>query len=145
MKPVTNYVTTRRKLVESVRAGTVNRVAYQSMAKWVGDNPRFPAAAFRQWITWVYKENRLANGTLSLRGQAVDYTAIHDQSVLVVTAASDHIAPREGTLPFLTMVTTGDLEHLDRPGGHIGLMAGSRARMQIWPDIAAWMAQRSAA
>jgi hypothetical protein len=48
-------------------------------------------------------------------------------------------------LPFLDMVTTGDLTYLDRPGGHIGLMAGSKARTQIWPDIAAWMAGRSAA
>jgi polyhydroxyalkanoate synthase len=145
MKPVTNYVTTRRKLVESVCAGTVNRVAYQSMAKWVGDNPRFPAAAFSDWITWVYKENRLANGTVRLRGRTVDYAAIRSQSVLVVTAAADHIAPREGTLPFLDMVTTDDLTHFDRAGGHIGLMAGSRARTQIWPDLAAWMAERSAA
>ena len=145
MKPVTNYVTTRRKLFESVRAGTANKGAYQSMAKWVGDNPRFPAAAFRDWITWVYKENRLANGTLRLRGQPVDYAAIRCQSVLVVTAAADHIAPRAGTLPFLDMVTTDDLTYFDRPGGHIGLMAGSKARTQIWPDIAAWMAERSAA
>jgi polyhydroxyalkanoate synthase subunit PhaC len=145
MKPVTNYVTTRRKLFESVRAGTANKVAYQAMAKWVGDNPRFPATAFSDWITWVYKENRLANGTLRLRGLAVDYAAIRWQNVLVVTAAADHIAPREGTLPFLDMVATDDLTHLDRPGGHIGLMAGSKARTQIWPEIAAWMAERSAA
>jgi polyhydroxyalkanoate synthase subunit PhaC len=145
MKPVTNYVTTRRKLFESVSAGTANRVAYQSMAKWVGDNPRFPATAFSDWITWVYKENRLAKGTLRLRGRLVDYAAIRRQSVLVVTAAADHIAPREGTLPFLDLVTTDDLTYLDRPGGHIGLMAGSKARTQIWPDIAAWMARRSAA
>lgn len=121
MKPVTNYVTTRRKLFESASAGTANRVAYQSMAKWVGDNPRFPAAAFSDWITWVYKENRLAKGTLRLRGRLVDYAAIPRQSVLVVTAAADHIAPREGTLPFLNIVTTDDLTYLDRPGGHIGL------------------------
>jgi polyhydroxyalkanoate synthase subunit PhaC len=145
MKPVTNYVTTRRRLYESVRAGTANRVAYQAMAKWIGNNPRFPAKAFADWITLVYKDNRLANGTLRLRGKAVDYGAIRRQSVLVVTAADDHIAPREGTLPFLDMVTTDDLTHFDRPGGHIGLMAGSKARTQIWPDIAAWMTQRSMA
>ncbi len=145
MKPVTNHVTTKRRLFESVRAGTADRVAYQAMAKWVGDNPRFPAAAFSDWITWVYKENRLADGTLSLRGRAVDYTAINRQAVLMVTAAADHIAPREGTLPFLDMVTTRDLTHFDRPGGHIGLMAGSKARTQIWPDIAGWLAVRSAA
>ena len=112
------------------------------MNKWVGDNPPFPARAFRQWVTWMYKENRLVRGRLSLRGRRVDLAAI-DCSVLVVTAGADHIAPREGTLPLLSLVSSTDLEHFDRPGGHIGLMAGSKARKEIWPDIAAWLAARS--
>lgn len=142
MKPVTNYVTTPRRLFQSVRAGTANRSAYQSMSKWVSDNPPFPSRAYRQWITWIYKENRLVRGALSLRGRRVDLGSI-TQSVLVVTAGSDHIAPRAGTLPFLDLVSSQDKEHLDRPGGHIGLMAGSRARREIWPDLEQWLEQRS--
>lgn len=144
MKPVTNYVTTRRRLFEQVRAGTADKVAFQAMAKWVADNPRFPQAAFRDWIRLMYKENRLAAGTLELRGRRVDLAAVRRQGVLVVTATADHIAPREGTLPFLAAVRTPDLTHFDRTGGHIGLMAGSRARREIWPDIAGWLADRSA-
>jgi polyhydroxyalkanoate synthase len=142
MKPVTNYVTTQRRLFDSVRHGTVNRNAYQTMAKWVGDNPPFPSQAYRDWITWMYKENRLARGTMTLRGRTVDLWAV-DQSVLVVTAGSDHIAPRHTTVPFLDMISSSDVTHLDRPGGHIGLMAGSKARKEIWPDIAGWLADRS--
>lgn len=145
MKPVTNYVTKYRRLFDSVCDGTVKPVAYQAMAKWVGDNPPFAGRAFREWITWMYRENRLMAGTMVLRDRSVDFTQIRHQGVLVVTAATDHIAPRAGTLPFLTMVAATDLTHLDRPGGHIGLMAGSRAGTQIWPDIAVWLAARSAA
>jgi polyhydroxyalkanoate synthase len=32
---------------------------------------------------------------------------------------------------------------LDRPGGHIGLIAGSAARKEIWPEMATWLAERS--
>ena len=142
MKPVTNHVTTPRRLFESVRDGSVNRVAYQTMAKWVADNPPFASRAYRQWITWMYKENRLVRGALTLRGRAVDLASI-TQSVLVVTAGSDHIAPRAGTLPILDLVSSVDKEHLDRPGGHIGLMAGSKARKEVWPDLAQWLAGRS--
>jgi polyhydroxyalkanoate synthase len=63
--------------------------------------------------------------------------------VLVVTAGADHIAPRQGTLPVLDQVGSQDVTHIDRPGGHIGLMAGSKARTEIWPDIAGWLAERS--
>jgi polyhydroxyalkanoate synthase subunit PhaC len=142
MKPVTNYWTTYRRLWQQVYDGEARPEAYQAMAKWVADNPPFPARAYREWITWMYKENRLANGRMRLRGELVDLGAI-EQNVLVVTAGADHIAPRRGTLPLLDMLTTEDVEHLDRPGGHIGLMAGSRARKEIWPDIAEWLAERS--
>ena len=80
---------------------------------------------------------------LQLRGQRVELGRI-DQNMLVVTAGADHIAPRPGTLPLLDLVGSEDVTHLDRPGGHIGLMAGSRARGEIWPDIAEWLEERSA-
>jgi polyhydroxyalkanoate synthase len=142
MKPVSNHVTTYRRLFQSILDGKDPRTAYQSMAKWVADNPPFPSRAFREWVTWMYKENRLVAGRLSLRGERVDLTAI-EQNLLVVTAGSDHIAPREGTLPLLDLVASGDVTHLDRPGGHIGLIAGSTAKREIWPELADWLRERS--
>ena len=112
------------------------------MAKWVADNPPFPARAYREWITWMYKENRLVAGRLQLRGERVDLTRI-EQNLLVVTAGADHIAPPDGTVPLLDLVSSEDITHLDGPGGHIGLMAGSKAKHQIWPEIANWLRERS--
>ena len=143
MKPVTNYWTTYRQLWESVLDGTPRREAYQAMARWIADNPPFAARAYQQWITWMYKENRLVRGNLRLRGELVDLARI-DQSLLVITAGADHIAPPEGTHPLFGMVSSEDVTRLERPGGHIGLMAGSKARKEIWPDIAQWLSQRSA-
>jgi polyhydroxyalkanoate synthase len=142
MKPVTNYVTTYRRLFEGILDGHDPRVAYQAMAKWVADNPPFPGRAYREWITWMYKENRLVSGRLRLRGQRVDLRAI-EQNLLVVTAGADHIAPPPGTVPLLDLVASQDVTHLDRPGGHIGLMAGSRAKQEIWPELAGWLSERS--
>jgi polyhydroxyalkanoate synthase subunit PhaC len=144
MKPVTNHWTTYRRLWDQVREGKSNRLAYQTMAKWVADNPPFPSTAYRQWITWLYKENRLVKGTLRLRGERVDLGRI-DHNLLVVTAGADHIAPPEGTAPIFDLVSSADVTHLDRPGGHIGLMAGSKARKEIWPEISGWLEERSAA
>jgi polyhydroxyalkanoate synthase len=144
MKPVTNYWTTYRKLWEGVLAGESRRDAYQAMARWVADNPPFPARAYREWITWMYKENRLVRGRMRLRDRRVDLGRI-DQSLLVVTAGADHIAPPPGTRPLLELVGSDDVTCLDRPGGHIGLMAGSKAREEIWPEIAQWLSPRSQA
>lgn len=142
MKPVTNHLITYRRLLSGAIAGREQRVAYQSMAKWVGDNPPFPGRAFAEWVTWMYKENRLVDGRVRLRGQRVDLRRI-EQNLLIVTAGADHIAPRAGTLPLLDLVSSEDVTHLARPGGHIGLMAGSRARREIWPELEAWLRERS--
>jgi polyhydroxyalkanoate synthase len=143
MKPVTNFWTTYRTLWQQVLDDETKPEAYQSMARWVADNPPFPGRAFSQWITWMYKENRFVRNRVRLRGERVDLGNI-DQNMLVVTAGADHIAPRPGTLPLLDLVSSEDVTHLDRPGGHIGLMAGSKAREEIWPDIAEWLEERSA-
>lgn len=142
LKPVPNYVGTPLRLFRQVQDGTADRDSYQPMARWVADNPNFPMRAFREWVTWVYKENRLARGRLRLRGRKVDFAAIR-QAILVVTATKDHIAPRDGTMPVFDVLTSEDVEHLDGVGGHIGLMAGSRARREIWPQLNAWLEPRS--
>jgi polyhydroxyalkanoate synthase len=63
--------------------------------------------------------------------------------LLVITAASDHIAPRDGTMPLFEVVGSRDVTHFDRPGGHIGLVAGSGAKRELWPDIVTWLAEHS--
>jgi polyhydroxyalkanoate synthase len=142
MKPVTNLWSTYRRLAQNVYEGKADRVAFQSMAKWIADNPPFPARAFREWVTWIYKENRLARGVLRVRGQQVDLRKI-EQSLLIITADRDHIVPPANTIPLLDLAASNDSTHLARPGGHIGLMAGSNARQQIWTDLTDWLKQRS--
>jgi polyhydroxyalkanoate synthase len=142
LKPVTNFWTTYRRLSDQVADGVARRDVYQPMAKWVADNPNFPGRAWAQWIALMYRDGALASGRYTLRGRRVDLRRI-EQNLLVVTAAADHIAPRAGTLPIFDLVASEDVTHIDRPGGHIGLIAGSAARREIWPDMAAWLAERS--
>ncbi len=142
LKPVTNFWTTYRRLGQQVADGAARRDVYQPMAKWVADNPNFPGRAWAQWIQLMYRDGSLLTGRARLHDRSVDLGRI-DQNLLVVTAGADHIAPRAGTMPIFDVVASRDVTHIDRPGGHIGLIAGSAARTQIWPDIAAWLAERS--
>jgi polyhydroxyalkanoate synthase subunit PhaC len=142
MKPVTNYWTTYRRLWQQVLAGEARRDAYQAMAKWVADNPPFPGRAYREWITWMYKENRLPRDRMVIDGKRVMLRRI-DQNLLVVTATADHISPRPQTVAVMDLVSSEDKTLLEIPGGHVGLMAGGRARGATWPQIAEWLSTRS--
>ncbi|MEA2212452.1 MAG: poly[(R)-3-hydroxyalkanoate] polymerase subunit PhaC [Solirubrobacteraceae bacterium] len=142
MKPVTNFWTTYRRLAQNVYDGRADRAAFQSMQKWISDNPPFPARAFREWVTWIYKERRLVNGGVRLRGRRADLRRI-TQSLLIVTADADHIVPRANTMPVFDQVLSADVTDLPLSGGHIGLMAGSGARQRVWPQLGEWLAARS--
>ena len=142
MKPVQNLWGTYRRLAQDVSDGRADRVAFQAMQKWISDNPPFPARAFREWVTWIYKERRLLNPGVRLRGQRADVRRI-TQSLLIVTADNDHIVPRSNTVPLLDYVAGSDVTHFALPGGHIGLMAGSKARDRIWGQLSGWLAERS--
>jgi len=142
MKPVANLWTTYRRLWDDVLDGRLDRDAHSSMARWVADNPPFPARAFAEWAGSMYRDDALVRGELRLRGRRVDLRHI-EQPLLVVTARADHIAPPGGTVPLLVLVGSEDVTHLDRPGGHIGLVAGSRARHELWPELCDWLAERS--
>jgi poly[(R)-3-hydroxyalkanoate] polymerase subunit PhaC len=142
LKPVTNFWTAYRRLAESVGDRSARRDVYQPMAKWIADNPNFPGRAWAQWIALMYRDGSLATGRTRLRDRSVDLRRI-EQNLLVVTAAADHIAPRSGTLPIFDLVSSADVSHFDRSGGHIGLVAGSAARRELWPDIASWLVERS--
>lgn len=142
LRPVTNFWGTYRRLWAGVRADMDRRDTYQPMAKWVADNPEFPGRAWAQWIRWMYKEGALPAGRIRLRGRRVDLGRI-DQNLLIVTADADHIVRRAETMPIFDLVASKDVTHIDRPGGHIGLVAGSGARKAIWPELAGWLAERS--
>jgi len=142
LKPVTNFLTTYRRLWQGIQDGESRRETYQPMAKWVADNPAFPGRAWSQWIRMMYRDGTLVAGNVRLRDRRVDLDRI-DQNLLVVTAGADHIAPRPGTMPMFELVSSEDVTHMDRPGGHIGLVAGSAARKEIWPEIAGWLRERS--
>ena len=108
----------------------------------MADNPPFPGQAYREWITLMYKENRLVRDRMRMRGKRVDLgTSI--RTSWSSPPAPTTSRPAQGTLPLLDMVGSEDVTHFDRPGGHIGLMAGSRARKEIWPDLAEWLGERS--
>ena len=142
MKPVQNLWSTHRRLVQNVYDGRADRAAFQAMQKWISDNPPFPARAFREWVTRIYKERRLVRGGVRLRGRLADLSRI-EQPLLIVTADNDHIVPRANSTPLIDLVESADVTDLALPGGHIGLMAGSKARQQIWGRLADWLAERS--
>ncbi len=109
------------------------------MEKWIFDSPDQAGEAFRQFVKWMFQENRLLRGTLELGGRAVRLGDIRCP-VLNVFATEDHLVPPSASRPLAGLVGGDDYEEFAFRGGHIGIYVSGRAR-EVPETIANWLAR----
>lgn len=141
LKPVENYIGNYLRLWDNLDNPRVVE-SWHAMNTWVTDNIPMAGASYRQLIVEFYRENRLLNGTLTIRGERVDLSRIR-ANLLNVIAEGDHITPPCQSQSIMGKVSSQDKDLFKVPGGHIGIMAGSGAVKRTWPHIDAWLAARS--
>jgi polyhydroxyalkanoate synthase len=110
------------------------------MEKWIFDSPDQAGETFRQFIKWMFQENRLMKGTLELGGRKVDLRAVRCP-VYNVYATQDHLVPPSASIPLEGLVGSDDYQAFAFPGGHIGIYVSGRAR-QVPSAIFEWLDAR---
>ena len=105
---------------------------------WANDCVDFPRALFGELITGLYREDRLARGTLVAGGRPVRLDALR-LPILNVISEGDRIVPAESSLPLADLVgSEGRVETLRVGGGHIGMTVGRRAASTTHTALAAF-------
>lgn len=111
------------------------------MEKWIFDSPDQPGEMFRQFMTWLMKENRLVKGTLDIGGRQVRLRNV-TMPLFNVYAAQDHLVPPSASTPLQALVGSRDYSSYAFPGGHIGLYVSSSAQKQVPARVADWLRER---
>jgi polyhydroxyalkanoate synthase len=141
LKPVENFVGSYLRLLDNLHDSRVVD-SWHAMNTWVSDGIPLAGRTYRQLVVDLYRQNKLMNGTLSLRGEKVDLGQL-SANLLNVIAEDDHITPACQSEGLPDKVGSTDKTVLRVPGGHIGIMAGSGAVKTTWPKIDAWLGARS--
>jgi len=141
LKPVENYIGSYLTLWDNLSNPRIVE-SWHAMNTWVTDLIDMTGATYRQLIEELYQENRLIQGTLTIRGERVDLSRIR-ANLLNVIALTDHISPPCQSESIMTKVSSEDQLLMKVKGGHIGMMAGSTAAKRTWPQINEWLAARS--
>ena len=141
LKPVENYIGSYLTLWDNLDNPRIVE-SWHAMNTWVTDLIPMAGATYLQLIEELYRENRLIEGRLIIRGERVDLSRIR-ANLLNVIALADHIAPPCQSESIMTKVSSQDQLLLKVKGGHIGMMAGSGAQKYTWPHIEAWLKARS--
>jgi polyhydroxyalkanoate synthase len=141
LKPIENFIGSYLSLWDRIDDPKVVE-AWHAMNTWVRDIIDMSGGAYRQLINEFYKENRLKEGTLVLRGERVNLKNL-TANVLNVIAEADHITPPCQSEGAMDLLGSQDKEVFRVRGGHIGIMAGSGAEKTTWPHIDGWLAKRA--
>ena len=134
---------TQQKYVNLLRmqGDRVQLENFMRMEKWIFDSPDQPAHAFRDFIQWFFKENRLIRDELTLGGKPVRLKNI-TRPVLNIYATKDHLVPPSASVPLGAYVGSKDYRSLEIDAGHIGLYVGGKSCKTVPAAIASWLLDR---
>jgi polyhydroxyalkanoate synthase len=115
---------------------------FLTMETWLQDNIPIPGEVFREFVKYLYQQNRLVKGQMPVGRHTVQLRNI-TCPVLNIMARKDDLVPCSQTLPFNDLVSSTDRKTMQLDAGHIGLAVGSKAQKELWPAAVDWLAQRS--
>lgn len=112
--------------------------------RWALDEAALPGRLAHQIIDWLYRENRLCSGTLTIDGQSLDPSRLSVPTLAIINTA-DEVAPLASVKPFLDAASTKDRRIIEYSGElgtglqHLAILIGRQAHAHIWPEIFAWL------
>jgi polyhydroxyalkanoate synthase len=115
---------------------------FLSMEAWLNDNIPVPGEVFREFVKYLYQQNRLVQNRMPVGKHTVDLRQI-TCPVLNIMARRDDLVPCSQSAPFSSLVGSTDRQTIEFEAGHIGLAVGSRAQKELWPQAVEWLADRS--
>lgn len=115
---------------------------YFAMETWLNDNIPVAGEVFREYVKYLYQQNRLVKGTMPVGRHTIKLRNI-TCPILNLMATKDDLVPCGQSLPFNDLVGSQDRKAIQFPAGHIGLAVGSKAQKELWPQVTKWLAERS--
>lgn len=102
----------------------------------------YPGGIVQDMLIRVWIDNDLADGLMTIGEQTADLMQVK-ASLLAFAGKSDTMVTGDAVRPLLGLVGSSDsrFEHIS--GGHMGILAGSKAPKEAWRLMANWLSERS--
>ncbi len=115
-------------------------------AEWYAWTLDLPGTYYLEVVSWLFKENRIAQGSFPALGRAVDLADI-DIPVFLMAARDDTLVSVPQMLATARLVSTPPqaIETLVEPCGHLSLFVGHQTLRRAWGKAARWLQRDIAA
>ncbi len=102
----------------------------------------YPAGVIRDMTVHGLIDNKFASGTMELRDGVVELSKIK-VPLLAFGGETDILVTPEMAGEIVDVVGSTDKTFKMVPGGHMGVILGSKAQQAVWKDTVEWLAPRS--
>jgi poly(3-hydroxyalkanoate) synthetase len=113
---------------------------HERFVRWHDETVDLPGTYYLQVVHWIYRENRIANGTFVALGRTVRLGDVKIP-VFLLAGSDDEIVPAVQAMATASSLGTPAslIERAVVPSSHLGLYLGSRTLAVTWPRIAGWL------
>lgn len=115
---------------------------YSTTADYLNNMLEYPGGVIQDMLVKFAIDNQMAAGRVEFRGTVADLTTI-DANFLVFAGDTDILVPPGIARQSVELVASRDREFHIVPGGHMGVILGSKAVKAVWEPAATWLASRS--
>ena len=118
--------------------------SHSTTSDYLNNMLRYPGGVLKDMAGGVLSENQLASGKMQIRDKVAEVDSIRS-NLLAFAGERDNLVPPEVAERSVELVASTDKEFRVAPGGHMGVIIGSKAQGQVWAQSADWLAERSQA
>ena len=102
----------------------------------------YPVGVLQDMFVHAIIDNQFADGIMSLGDIDADLSTIK-ADYLAYAGSTDHIVPIDVASKSVELVGSESREFRVAPGGHMGVILGSKAAHEVWEPCAQWLDSRS--
>lgn len=117
--------------------------SHSTTSDYLNNMLRYPGGVLQDMTAKVIVDNQLAKGKLELSDGTIAELDTITSSLLVFAGENDHLVPPSIAQASTDVVAAEDTEFQIAPGGHMGVILGSKAQKHVWQESAEWLASRS--
>ncbi len=117
--------------------------SYSTTSDYLNHMLGYPGGVIRDMAEKVVVNNELATGRIKLGDEVAELDNI-ESALLAYAGATDNLVPESVAKQIIGIVGSKDKSFRVVPGGHMGVIIGSKAQKAVWADSVKWLAKRSA-
>jgi polyhydroxyalkanoate synthase len=116
--------------------------SYSTTSDYLNNMLMYPGGVIKDMAVAVVGDNQLAKGKVTLGDNVAELDAIQC-NLLAFAGETDILVPAEIAEQIVQIVASKDADFRLAPGGHMGVIIGSKAQDAVWAESVEWLSSRS--